>query len=311
MTSTHSLQAKQLSLGYDDRMVVNDLTVNIPTGKVTMIVGPNACGKSTLLRGLARLLKPKSGTVLLDGKSIHSVSTRQVATQLGLLPQTPVAPDGITVADLVGRGRYPHQGWFRQWSKDDDAAVAAALEDTDTLELASRPVDELSGGQRQRVWIAMALAQQTGILLLDEPTTFLDVSHQVEVLDLLTDLNHRAGTTIAIVLHDLNLAARYADHLIALKDGQIAACGQPGDVVTEDLMRDVFGMDSRVVPDPVSGTPMIVPIGRHHDRQANTDQYANADQQAETRTTTRTQTGSAGPDPANNEPANNTVGAHS
>lgn len=298
MTSTHSLQAKQLTLGYDDRTVVDDLTVSIPTGKVTMIVGANACGKSTLLRGLARLLKPKSGSVLLDGKSIHSIPTRQVATQLGLLPQTPVAPDGITVADLVGRGRYPHQGWFRQWSKEDDAAVAAALTDTDTLELASRPVDELSGGQRQRVWIAMALAQETGILLLDEPTTFLDVSHQVEVLDLLTDLNHRTGTTIAIVLHDLNLAARYADHLIALKDGQIAACGEPGDVVTEDLMREVFGMESRVVPDPVSGTPMIVPIGRHHFRQ---DSVAG---RGETPVRNDTKAGS-------HDPANNTVGAHS
>lgn len=297
MTSTHTLQAEKLTLGYDDRTVVDDLTVSIPTGKVTMIVGANACGKSTLLRGLARLLKPKSGSVLLDGKSIHSVPTRQVATQLGLLPQTPVAPDGITVADLVGRGRYPHQGWFRQWSKEDDAAVAAALADTDTLELASRPVDELSGGQRQRVWIAMALAQETGILLLDEPTTFLDVSHQVEVLDLLTDLNHRTGTTIAIVLHDLNLAARYADHLIALKDGNIAASGTPDDVVDEDLMRDVFGMESRVVPDPVSGTPMIVPIGRHRLRQTN-------DAGAVSGPRTHTEAGT-------HRPANNPVGVHS
>lgn len=264
MSARHSLQARELTLGYDDRTVVEDLTVTIPTGKVTMIVGANACGKSTLLRGMARLLKPRGGTVLLDGKSIHSVATRQVATKLGLLPQTPVAPDGITVADLVGRGRYPHQGWFRQWSRDDDEAVAAAMSATDTLELAARSVDELSGGQRQRVWIAMALAQETGILLLDEPTTFLDVSHQIEVLDLLTDLNHRAGTTIAIVLHDLNLAARYADHLIAMKDGKIAAMGAPSEVVTEELVRDVFGMDSRIIADPVSGTPMIVPIGRHH-----------------------------------------------
>ncbi len=264
MSATHSLQARELTLGYDERTVVEDLTVTIPTGKVTMIVGANACGKSTLLRGMARLLKPRGGSVLLDGKSIHSVATRQVATMLGLLPQTPVAPDGITVADLVGRGRYPHQGWFRQWSKDDDEAVAAAMSATDTLELAARSVDELSGGQRQRVWIAMALAQETGILLLDEPTTFLDVSHQIEVLDLLTDLNHRAGTTIAIVLHDLNLAARYADHLIAMKDGKIAAMGAPSEVVTEELVRDVFGMESRIIADPVSGTPMIVPIGRHH-----------------------------------------------
>ena len=258
------LNAKNLSLAYDNRPVIADLTVELPAGKVTVIVGANACGKSTLLRGLARLLKPAAGTVLLDGKDIHSLSTRAVAKTLGLLPQTPVAPDGIAVVDLVGRGRYPHQGWFRQWNTDDDAAVASALRLTDTLELADRNVDELSGGQRQRVWIAMALAQQTDILLLDEPTTFLDVAHQVEVLDLITDLNRRAGTTVAIVLHDLNLAARYADHLIAMKGGRIVAEGSPSDVVTEATVADVFGLESRVIPDPVSGTPMVVPVGRHH-----------------------------------------------
>ncbi|MBG6179615.1 ABC transporter ATP-binding protein [Arthrobacter sp. CAN_A1] len=259
-----ALTASELTLAYDDRTVVQNLTVELPAGKVTVIVGANACGKSTLLRGLARLLKPTAGVVSLDGKDIHSLSTRAVARTLGLLPQTPVAPDGITVADLVGRGRYPHQGWFRQWTDDDDAAVAAALEATDTLELADRFVDELSGGQRQRVWIAMALAQQTDILLLDEPTTFLDVTHQVEVLDLITDLNRRDGITVAIVLHDLNLAARYADHLIAMKDGRIAAEGNPSDVVTEETVTSVFGLECRVIPDPVSGTPMVVPVGRHH-----------------------------------------------
>ncbi|SDH57266.1 iron complex transport system ATP-binding protein [Arthrobacter subterraneus] len=258
------LNAQNLTLAYDKRRVVEDLTVELPAGKVTVIVGANACGKSTLLRGLARLLKPAAGTVLLDGKDIHSLSTRAVAKTLGLLPQTPVAPDGIAVADLVGRGRYPHQGWFRQWNTDDDAAVASALRLTDTLELSDRNVDELSGGQRQRVWIAMALAQQTDILLLDEPTTFLDVTHQIEVLDLITDLNRRAGTTVAIVLHDLNLAARYADHLIAMKDGRIVAEGAPLDVVTEKTVADVFGLESRVIPDPVAGTPMVVPVGRHH-----------------------------------------------
>ncbi|MFJ6280035.1 ABC transporter ATP-binding protein [Arthrobacter subterraneus] len=258
------LNAQNLTLAYDKRRVVEDLTVELPAGKVTVIVGANACGKSTLLRGLARLLKPAAGTVLLDGKDIHSLSTRAVAKTLGLLPQTPVAPDGIAVADLVGRGRYPHQGWFRQWNTDDDAAVASALRLTDTLELSDRNVDELSGGQRQRVWIAMALAQQTDILLLDEPTTFLDVTHQIEVLDLITDLNRSAGTTVAIVLHDLNLAARYADHLIAMKDGRIVAEGAPLDVVTEKTVADVFGLESRVIPDPVAGTPMVVPVGRHH-----------------------------------------------
>jgi iron complex transport system ATP-binding protein len=258
------LNAQNLTLAYDKRRVVEDLTVELPAGKVTVIVGANACGKSTLLRGLARLLKPAAGTVLLDGKDIHSLSTRAVAKTLGLLPQTPVAPDGIAVADLVGRGRYPHQGWFRQWNTDDDAAVASALRLTDTLELSDRNVDELSGGQRQRVWIAMALAQQTDILLLDEPTTFLDVTHQIEVLDLITDLNRSAGTTVAIVLHDLNLAARYADHLIAMKDGRIVAEGAPPDVVTEKTVAEVFGLESRVIPDPVAGTPMVVPVGRHH-----------------------------------------------
>ncbi|WP_104102024.1 ABC transporter ATP-binding protein [Arthrobacter sp. 08Y14] len=260
----NTLSAQDLVLSYGERLVVDGLSVTLPAGQITIIVGANACGKSTLLRGLSRLLKPAGGTVLLGGRDIHSRPAREVARILGLLPQTPVAPDGITVADLVGRGRYPHQGWFRQWTPGDDDAVAAALEATGTLDLAERNVDELSGGQRQRVWIAMALAQETRILLLDEPTTFLDVTHQIEVLDLITDLNRRAGTTVAIVLHDLNLAARYADHLIAMKSGAVAAQGAPADVVTEDLVRDVFGLESKVIPDPVSGTPMVVPIGRHH-----------------------------------------------
>ncbi|MBX6389121.1 MAG: ABC transporter ATP-binding protein [Frankia sp.] len=258
------LRGRSLTLTYGRRAVVSELTVDIPTGRITVIVGANACGKSTLLRGLARLLAPASGTVLLDGRDIRSLPTRQVAARLGILPQTPAAPDGIRVADLVGRGRYPHQSWQRQWSRADDDAVARALVATDTLELASRPVDELSGGQRQRVWIAMALAQETDLLLLDEPTTFLDISHQVEVLDLLTALNRREGKTIVLVLHDLNLACRYADHLIAMKDGAIVAAGTAAEVVTEELVETVFGMRCRVVPDPVSGTPMIVPIGRYH-----------------------------------------------
>ncbi|MGH3357653.1 MAG: ABC transporter ATP-binding protein [Nocardioidaceae bacterium] len=264
MTTEHTLTAKDLTLSYDSTPVVRELSVDVPKGQVSVIVGANACGKSTLLRGLARLLSPVSGGVFLDGKSIHSMPTKTVATLLGLLPQSPVAPEGIKVSDLVGRGRYPHQGWFRTWTKDDDEAVSKALLATDTLELASRPVDELSGGQRQRVWIAMALAQDTDLLLLDEPTTFLDVSHQVEVLDVLTDLNRSQGTTIVIVLHDLNLAARYADHLIAMKEGQIMSEGEPTAVVTEQTVDAVFGMASRIVQDPVSGTPMVVPIGRHH-----------------------------------------------
>jgi iron complex transport system ATP-binding protein len=262
------LRATDLTLKYAQRTVVDGLHAEIPEGKVTMIVGANACGKSTLLRGLSRLLKPAAGVVTLDGKDIHTRSARDVARTLGLLPQHPTAPDGITVRDLVGRGRYPHQGFFRSWSAGDlsqhDLAVQRALEATETLELAGRNVDELSGGQRQRVWIAMALAQETDVLLLDEPTTYLDLAHQVEVLDLITDLNRTRGTTVAIVLHDLNLAARYADHVVAMKGGRIVAEGASTDVVTEDLVRDVFGLESRVLPDPVSGTPLIIPLGRHH-----------------------------------------------
>lgn len=261
---TVSLSAQGVSLGYGDRRIIEKLDVAIPPGRFTVIVGANACGKSTLLRGLARLLTPAAGSVLLDGKAIHSMPTKVVATRLGVLPQTPVAPDAITVADLVGRGRYPHQGWFRHWSDEDDAAVAEALRATDTLDLAGRQVDELSGGQRQRVWIAMALAQRTELLLLDEPTTFLDINHQVEVLDLLTDLVRRDGRTVVAVLHDLNLASRYADHLVAMCGGRIVAEGAPVAVVTPEIIREVFGIAAEVAIDPISGTPMIVPIGRHH-----------------------------------------------
>ena len=262
------LEARDLTLKYGQRRVVDGLSVQIPEGRVTMIVGANACGKSTLLRGLSRLLKPAGGAVTLDGKDIHSQPARELARTLGLLPQHPTAPDGITVRDLVGRGRYPHQGFFRSWTAGDlsphDLAVQRALEATGTLDLAGRDVDELSGGQRQRVWIAMALAQETDVLLLDEPTTYLDLAHQVEVLDLVTDLNRNRGTTVAIVLHDLNLAARYADHVIAMKGGAVVAVGSPADVVTGTLVREVFGLESRVIADPVSGTPLIIPIGRHH-----------------------------------------------
>jgi len=260
---TTTLRGEDLSLGYGKAEVFADLSVSIAPGKVTVIVGPNACGKSTLLRALARLLKPMHGSVLLDGTSIHRLSTRDVATKLGILPQAPIAPEGITVADLVGRGRYPHQGWFRTWTAQDRLAVDGALDATGTLDLADRPVDELSGGQRQRVWIAMALAQGTPLMLLDEPTTFLDLAHQVEVLDLLVDLNQREGRTIVLVLHDLNHACRYAHHLVAMRGGTIVAEGAPDDIVTAELVTDVFGVPCRVITDPVSGTPMVVPIGRH------------------------------------------------
>ncbi|ODT49140.1 ABC transporter ATP-binding protein [Devosia sp. 63-57] len=274
MTLSHQLLAAGLDLGYGDLKIVSALDLTVPPGKLTVIVGANACGKSTLLRGLARLLAPSRGAVYLDGKPIHQMPTRDVATVLGVLPQSPVAPDAIVVADLVGRGRYPHQGWFRRWTPEDDAAVAEALAATDTAELADRPVDELSGGQRQRVWIAMALAQQTDLLLLDEPTTFLDINHQVEVLDLLTDLVRNRGRTVVVVLHDLNLACRYADHIVAMKSGTIVAEGRPADVMTEAVVANVFGMASRIVLDPISATPLILPIGRHHVERAVTGERA-------------------------------------
>ena len=263
MTADHRLATEALSLAYDGTAVVHELTLELPPGRITTIVGANACGKSTLLRGLARLMAPAAGRVLLDGQPITDLPSKQVARTLGLLPQSPTAPEGISVADLVGRGRYPHQGWFRSWTEQDEHAVTAALEATGSLELAGRRVDELSGGQRQRVWIAMALAQDTDVLLLDEPTTYLDVTHQVEVLDLLVDLNPSRGTTVVTVLHDLNLAARYSDHLVALKHGRVVAAGPPAEVVTEAVVEDVFGLRCRVVPDPVAGTPLVVPVGRH------------------------------------------------
>ncbi|MCK6080513.1 ABC transporter ATP-binding protein [Microbacterium sp. EYE_5] len=264
MTADRTLQASGLRLAYGDRVIVDHLDLIVPPGRITAIVGANACGKSTILKSMARLLGPREGQVLLDGKDIHKLPTKQVARNLGLLPQSPIAPEGIVVSDLVGRGRTPHHGPLSRWTRADDEAVAAALDATDTASLADRAVDELSGGQRQRVWIAMALAQQTDVLLLDEPTTFLDVSHQIDVLDLLTDLNRRSGTTIVMVLHDLNLAARYADHLVAMAAGRLHAAGDPGDVLTAETVKDVFGMDSRVIPDPLTGRPMVLPIGRHH-----------------------------------------------
>ena len=261
-----SLAASDLTLGYDDRVIVDGLSLTIPAEEITVVVGANACGKSTLLRGLARLLKPRTGSVLLDGEDIHRLPTREVATRLGILPQQPIAPEGISVGDLVARGRHPHQRWFRQWSTTDEDAVDAALAATELTDLADRSVDELSGGQRQRVWIALALAQGTGLMLLDEPTTFLDLAHQVEVLDLLADLNRSEQRTIVIVLHDLNLACRYAHHLVAMKDGAIVAEGRPGDVITVDTVRTVFGLESQVIDDPLTGTPLVLPIPAAHHR---------------------------------------------
>jgi len=261
LSMTYRLQADAVTLRYDQRTISTDLSVAITEGSFTVIVGPNACGKSTLLRALSRLLVPSSGTVLLDQVDIHTLAAKDVARRLGLLPQSAVAPDGITVADLVARGRYPHQSFLRQWSQADEQAVTAAMQAAQVSELSERLLQELSGGQRQRVWIAMVLAQQTPVLLLDEPTTYLDIAHQIELLELLTELN-RQGRTIVAVLHDLNQACRYASHLIAMKAGAIVAQGDPARIFTEALVQEVFGVASMIIADPVSGTPLLVPLSR-------------------------------------------------
>ncbi|MFF3994161.1 ABC transporter ATP-binding protein [Streptomyces cyaneofuscatus] len=259
------LAARGVTVGYGGRAVIDDLDVVIPSGVVTTIIGPNGCGKSTLLRTLTRLLKPASGTVVLDGEDIDRLRTRDVAKKLGLLPQAPVAPEGLTVGDLVARGRHPHQSWLRQWSSDDAEVVERALAMTGVADLADRPVDSLSGGQRQRVWISMTLAQGTDLLLLDEPTTYLDLAHAIDVLDLVDDL-HESGCTVVMVLHDLNLATRYSDNLIVMRAGSILAQGHPRDVITAELLHEAFGLQAKVIDDPVGDRPLIVPIGRTHVR---------------------------------------------
>lgn len=257
-----ALTARKLTLAYDSKPIIEGLDLAIPAGKITVLVGPNGCGKSTLLKGLGRLLKPQQGFVYLDSTSIFKLPTKTVAKQLGLLPQGPTAPEGLTVRELVAQGRYPYQNWLQQWSEEDEKEVETALTITELQAFAERPVDSLSGGQRQRAWIAMTLAQNTQILLLDEPTTFLDLAHQIEVLDLLYDLNQKEGRTIVMVLHELNQACRYGDHLIAMKDGDVYAQGKPDTVMTKTLVQEVFGLECRIVDDPVAGTPLCIPVGR-------------------------------------------------
>jgi iron complex transport system ATP-binding protein len=258
------LRADHVSIGYEDNAIITDLSVDVLDGRVTAIVGPNACGKSTLLRGFARLLKPSGGQVILDGHDIGTLHTKDVARRLGLLPQTSIAPEGITVADLVSRGRFPHQKVLRQWSRADAAAVADAMRCTAVTELAGRLVDELSGGQRQRVWVATVLAQQTPLMLLDEPTTYLDIAHQVELLNLFAMLNREQNRTVVAVLHDLNHACRYADQIIAMKAGHVVAQGYPSAVVTEALVEDVYGLKCQIIDDPQTGTPLVVPRASPH-----------------------------------------------
>lgn len=259
------LRTDGVTLGYDKRIISRDLSVEIPDGSFTAIIGPNGCGKSTLLRSLARLLRPQAGQVILDGKAVGEYKPKDAARRVGLLPQSSLAPEGITVADLVGRGRYPHQGLIRQWSDADQAAVDKAMAATGVAELAGRAVDELSGGQRQRVWVSMALAQETPILLLDEPTTYLDITFQIELLDLFASLN-RAGSTLVAVLHDLNQATRYASHLIVMKAGAVVAEGAPAEIFTSDLVQEVYNLPCEVIMDPVSGTPLVIPTSQGHRR---------------------------------------------
>lgn len=266
ISAAHRLGAENITLGYGDRVIVDGLSIDIEPGLITTVIGPNGCGKSTLLRSLGRLLRPQAGRVVLDGKAISTMKTKDIARIVGMLPQTPVAPEGLTVADLVARGRHPHQSWLRQWSADDETEVATALEQTGIGDLAGRTLDELSGGQRQRAWISMALAQGTDILLLDEPTTYLDLAHSLEVLDLVDRLHDDFGRTVVMVLHDLNLAIRYSDRLIVMCEGRIVAQGEPADIISTELLREVFGLSAEILECPVSGRPMIVPIGTRHIR---------------------------------------------
>ncbi len=258
----NALQAKELTLSYGNTIIIDELDLMIPKGEITVFIGGNGCGKSTLLRALARLLKPAGGAVLLEGKEIAKLPTKDVAKKLAILPQSPTAPEGLTVLQLVKQGRYPYQTWLKQWSEEDEKAVRRALEATKMTELAERPVDSLSGGQRQRAWIAMTLAQDTDIILLDEPTTYLDMTHQIEILDLLFELNEKEKRTIVMVLHDLNLACRYAHHIVAIRDKKIYAQGKPEEIISCQLVKDVFQMDCQVTYDPLFGTPLCIPYGK-------------------------------------------------
>ncbi|KWW16943.1 ABC transporter [Peribacillus simplex] len=269
------INTQSLSLGYGDKLIINDMNLDIPKGEITVFIGANGCGKSTLLRSVARLLKPQAGSIVLEGKAISSLSSKEVARKMAILPQSPTAPEGLTVYQLVKQGRYPYQSWLKQWSTEDEEKVQKAIEATNLSELKERAVDELSGGQRQRAWIAMTLAQDTDIILLDEPTTYLDMTHQIEILDLLFDLNEFENRTIVMVLHDLNLACRYADNLVAVKDGSIHAEGRPEEIITPGLVQQVFGMECHISFDPIFGSPMCIPYGKGRYAQSRMKAMAN------------------------------------
>lgn len=264
MERKYEFRVEKLTAGYDRKTILHDIDLKLLDGEISVIIGANGCGKSTLLKTMAKLIKPMSGEVILDGKAISKIPAKDFARTLGVLPQERVLPEGITVVDLISRGRYPHHSLLSSMSKADYEAVAEAMEMMDITAFANRDIEALSGGQKQRVWIAMALAQQTDILFLDEPTTFLDITYQVEILDLLTDLNRKYGTTIVMVLHDINLAVRYAEHVFALKEGVLIAEGKASSVITSELIKEVFALDCTVITDPVSGTPLVVPKGRYH-----------------------------------------------
>ncbi|MDN6377154.1 ABC transporter ATP-binding protein, partial [Corynebacterium sp.] len=267
--SDNSIRATGLTVGYgNDKEIINDLDLQVPVGKVTTVIGPNGCGKSTLLRAMSRLLPPRSGEIHLGTTDIGSMKRKDLSKIIGVLPQSPVAPPGLIVSDLVARGRHPHQSWIRQWSSTDEEEVMAALEMTSVASLADRPVDSLSGGQRQRVWISMVLAQNTDVLFLDEPTTYLDLSHSIELLDLVRRLKKQLDRTVVMVLHDLNLAVRYSDHLVVMREGEVMVTGSPSEIITSEMLKDIFNLNAVVIDDPVTGGPLIVPsappeVGEH------------------------------------------------
>ncbi|MFG1221319.1 ABC transporter ATP-binding protein [Xanthobacter wiegelii] len=255
------LRVADLKAGYGQRLVVDGVSFTVAAGRMTALIGPNGSGKSTLLATMARLLQPMGGTVLLDGRAVHGQPTRALARELGILPQSPLVPEGLTAYELVSRGRHPHQGFLSQWSDKDAAAVETAMGLTGTSDFAGTPVAALSGGQRQRCWIAMAMAQETSVILLDEPTTFLDLRYQVEVLDLLARLAHAHGRTVVVVLHDLNMAVAYADTVLCLKDGRVRAVAGEGRSLSAADVADIFGLEVEAVPHPRTGKPVFVPLG--------------------------------------------------